>query len=140
MTASIDFDLLLLSSQGPAEALALIDPRSVASRQSPIGAAWRLLSGAIALRRAGLTSEANHWLNTSIAVKTRDGREVLRAETVAEGALALFREKHFDDAGKILRDAAAHWMALCTLAMKAERPGPETTALAREIAAMLDAL
>jgi tetratricopeptide (TPR) repeat protein len=140
MTTSIDFERLLLSSQGPPEALALMDPRSVASQKPPIAVAWRLLSGAIALRSAGRKSEANHWLDISMAVKTKDGREVLRAETVAEGALALFREKRFDDAGKILRDAAAQWMALCRLAMKAERPGPETTTLARELAAMLDAL
>jgi len=139
MPAAIDFDRLLSSSQGPGEVLALVDPRSIAAGTPPTTAAWRLFSGSLSLRRAGHTSEANDWFNTSMSVTPAEPPAVLRAEQVAEGGLGLFAAKRLSDAAGILQDAARLWAALCDAAAGVE-PRGAGTALAGEIAEMLDAL
>jgi tetratricopeptide (TPR) repeat protein len=139
MNAPIDFETLLTFSQGSADVLAIVDPKSVRSK-NPAEKAWRLLSGSIALRRAGHRSEANDWFNVSLRTKQRTTHSVLLAEQLAEAGLALFGDKRWEEAAKVLKDAASHWDALCRVAVGGRKTVKQADAVAKEIAEMLVAL
>jgi tetratricopeptide (TPR) repeat protein len=140
MTTPTDFDRLLSTSQGSADAIALVDPDSLKPARPSAAAAWKLLSGSITLRHAGLTSEANGWFNASMSATPPEPPALLQAEQVAEGGLGLFAEKRWNDAAKILQGAAVQWADLCQVAVEAKPGNAKAAALAGEIASMLEAL
>jgi tetratricopeptide (TPR) repeat protein len=135
-----DFNDLLNSSQGPGDRLSVIPPQSLIMGEPSAALAWQLLSGAIALRHSGYSSESNDWFNTSMSVRAQESHPLLRAEQVTLGGLGLFAEKRFADAAEILQGAADQWMDLCQTAVQGTPRNPKRTALAAEIAEMLDAL
>src|SRR6266436_2760736 len=104
---------------GTLEELVFADPRVIVKQTKPlIAAGWKLLAGAVTLRQGGQTSDANSWLNALMKLKLPEGKEeLLRAEMLAEGGLALYATGDTGQAIEILNAAAGRWRNICSKAL-----------------------
>jgi tetratricopeptide (TPR) repeat protein len=119
--------------------LALQGPDHVARSLRGAAAAWRYLLGAMVLRRAGLESEANDFLNHASAADLKD--DVFSAEVLSEAGLALQKNDRLADAGRTLDSASAIWRDACqdALGACAKDAGPACVAFARRLLPLAEA-
>jgi tetratricopeptide (TPR) repeat protein len=127
------FSRVFETSKAETQLLVLTDPAEVARDVKPaLKAAWKLLIGAMALRKAGYLSEANDWLNNAVGRGVKD--DVFQAELLTEAGLALNASDRLADALTALNSAEAFWRDATSSAVSA------ANGKAKKIAASLGAL
>jgi len=98
--------------------LIFADPIEIAeAAESPEVAAWTLLLGSMALRRAGESGPANAWLNAAVSVQLED--DLFRAELLGEAGQSLSQGDRLQDAVGVLDSAEAIWRDVCAEAIDA---------------------
>ena len=118
--------------------LALQPPEHIAQTSSDTAtAAWRYLLASMALRKAGLESEANDYMNHASSSGFKD--DLFAAEVLGEAGLALLKAERYSEAAQTLDSASAFWRDVCEEAINSATNADSSTDLAQRIVKILAA-